>query len=114
CGYGSHSHELLMELLGRMRCALLPTVRLPQFDDRILAQVVGDRLGRPFRIAVQGSLSSITDGAGVWIRPRLGACPGQERNVLGEIVYRCVKCHPTGMNADIYPDSHRTEQLDLE
>src|ERR1019366_6402300 len=95
-----------MKLLGRELCAHLRFARLSQIDDRVLAQVVGDRLRGPLRIAINcascgiesGSRSRVTNGA----RPRSWC----EQNVLREIVDRGVEAHSACMKCDVHANTN--------
>src|SRR5215203_1413115 len=61
-GDGAHAHETLVELLRRVGGALLRAVRLAELDDGVLAEVVGDGLGRPLRVAVDRLAGVLADG----------------------------------------------------
>src|SRR5882724_4298764 len=51
-GNRAHSHQPLMEADGRECGGFAPPGGIPQRDDFALAEVIGDRLGRPLRVAI--------------------------------------------------------------
>src|SRR5687768_14193713 len=87
-GDRAHAHQSLVEFLRRVRRPLLRPVRFTELDDGVLAEVVGDRLGWPLRVAVDGPARRVADRARRGILTRALARARVERDVLGEVAHR--------------------------
>ena len=67
----SHSHEPFVEGSGRIRGAPFPFPLFAQRVDRVLAQVVGNRLRRPLRVAIDLAIGFLARRPRIW-RPSSG------------------------------------------
>ena len=67
-GHRSHSHEAFVEGSWRIGGAHVFLVLLAQRDDRVLAEVVGNRLRRPLRVAVDRAVGRVARRARIRVR----------------------------------------------
>src|SRR5438477_2894056 len=83
---GAHAHEALVELARAVVGPARPPEGFAELHDRVLAEVVRDRLRRPLRIAIDRALRGLADGLGRSIARSARASAGQKIVIGGEVV----------------------------
>src|SRR5688572_16276158 len=100
-----------MELFRAKLSPALSFVCIPEGDDRVLAEIVRDRLCGPLGVPENRAVCTVTDCACLGITRRFLTGSRIEGDVLGEIIQGLFEAHVPSMQADIDNDANGSQQL---